>query len=164
MRFKHPLLNQKQLGLLYGVSSHEVGRWLVAAGMRDEATGKPSREAHRGGYCDLASTGPTGWAWSPQKVIPLFRQAGHRLPAALPDGLVEPSVLNGPFVIQADVPREVMNADGTTALVASSATNAEMVLKLLQLAHKWGAIARLRVRDGNEAECGVMPRVGTPPA
>lgn len=151
MTYKQPLLNQQQLGRLFGASSHEIGRWLVEAGLKDTTTGKPSRDAHRGKFCDLASSGATGWAWRPELVVPLLQRAGHRLVIDLPEDLAVPSPLNGPFTISDSCPKSITNADGAAALVTSSPANARMILKLLNVAHERGVIARWQAGDDKSA-------------
>lgn len=162
MRYKFPLFNQQHLGRLFGASSHEVGKWLVEAGLKDATTGKPSRDAHRGKFCDLAASGPTGWAWRPEKVVPLFLEAGQRLVIDPPEDLVESSPLNGPFTITVDQPKQIRNADGTPAMVASSSENAAFVLRLLNLAHERGVLGKVRPGDKGRTERNIPKESNEP--
>ena len=154
MIFKHKTFSQKQLGELFGVSSHEIGKWLVKVGLRDEKSGKPTRDAHEGGYCETAPSGQTGyfWAWKPEKTVQRFIDAGYRLLSELPEEWVEPSPLNGPFRISESCPKEILNSDGSLAVRAACRRNAEVVLKLLVLAEKHGAISKMngKVMQPNE--------------
>jgi hypothetical protein len=148
MKFKYQNFSQKQLGSLCGVSSHEIGKWLVKLGLRDEKTGKPTREAHHDGLCDTVPSGQTGycWAWNVQKVVERFMDAGHSLLTELPEELVE-APLHGPFRLNESCPKEVLNADGTLAVWASCRRNAEAVMRLLAFADKRGVINKLMAED-----------------
>lgn len=149
MKYRHKTLSQTQLGLLFGVSSHEVGRWLVVIGLREAKGGKPSREAHRGNYCETVPSGPSGyfWAWNAERVVARLQEAGHQLLPELPEELVEPPALNGPFRVSETCPKEIINADGTLAIRASCRKNAEIVMRILELAYQRGVINRLAGRD-----------------
>jgi hypothetical protein len=73
-------LSLTELGRLYGVSSHIMGRWLVALGLR---TGdkKPSTAAFQGGYVtQRASTRPGTyfWVWHAQRTMRMLGEAGYR--------------------------------------------------------------------------------------
>ena len=58
--FKHMTLTQ--LGQLFGVSSHNVGKWLKSLGLRDEE-GLPTKKAHDGRYCKQTLAGDKGTLW-----------------------------------------------------------------------------------------------------
>ena len=47
-------LSQTDLGKLFGVSSHVIGKWLLDCGLRTENK-KPSRKAFEGGYVEKAA-------------------------------------------------------------------------------------------------------------
>jgi hypothetical protein len=148
MIFKYKLLTQTQLGQLFGATSHEIGKWLVQCGLRNEKTKRPSTEAHRDGYCDQAPSGVgTGycWAWDAEKTVKRLVEAGHRLLTELPESLVPAATLNGPFQISKTCPSEVLNGDGTLAARTVGNRNAIMMLKLLELADRHGVINRMSV-------------------
>lgn len=142
MRFKYKYLTQTQLGQLFGVSSHVIGDWLTLIGLRDKKTKKPSREAHRGGYCETAPSGSSGyhWAWQAEKTVAALTEAGHELVEGLPDDLVYPPALEGPFTVRDKL---VLNASGETAFRAGMNLHAEIVTKLLNAAHRHGMLAKL---------------------
>ncbi len=68
-----------ELGRLYGVSSHQVGRWLKQLNLRT-ADGKPSRTAFEAG---LVSTRPSRgfdtyfYVWDEAQVQDILDAAGH---------------------------------------------------------------------------------------
>lgn len=142
MRLKYKNLTQTQIGQLFGVSSHVIGDWLTKIGLRDRTTKKPTLEAHRGGYCDTAPSGPSGyhWAWDGEKTVTALRDAGHKLADELPEELVHPPELIGPFTAS---DRLVVNAHGETALRAATRQHVEVVAKILNAAHRHGTLDRL---------------------
>jgi hypothetical protein len=142
MQFKYKNLTQTQIGKLFGVSSHVVGDWLTKIGLRDMTTKKPTREAHRGGYCETAPSGQAGyhWVWDAEKTVAALRGAGHKLVDELSDELVHPPALEGPFTASN---RRVVNASRETVLRAATSQQAEVVVKLLNAAHRHGTLARL---------------------
>jgi hypothetical protein len=149
MRYKYKNLTQTQLGKLFGVSSHVVGEWLVKRGLRDSKTKRPTAEAHRNGYCETAPSGPTGyhWAWDAQRTVAALTSAGHALVDDLPDDLVHPPAMTGPFTAK---DRAVQNATGETVFRATAgAEHAGAIVKLLNAAHRHGMLAKL-VRAGDE--------------
>ncbi len=125
MRFKYRNLTQTQIGQLFGVTSHVVGDWLAKLGLRDKTTKKPTREAHRGGYCETVAA---------------LREAGYALIDQLPEELVHPPELTGPFTA---TKKSVLNGSGEVALRAASNQHAEVVTKLLNAAHRHGTLDRL---------------------
>lgn len=142
MKYKQRLLNQQRLGQLFGVSSHVVRRWLEEVGLRDASTKKPTRDAHLGGYCDSVAGGyGCTWLWVAEEVVPRLIEAGHPLAPELPAELAEPSPLHGPFSVESNNPIQVVNGDGSPAVRATTAKNAEAVAKLLNLAHRHGKLA-----------------------
>lgn len=142
MRLKYTNLTQTQLGQLFGVSSHVIGDWLTKLGLRDKKTKKPTREAHRGGYCDTAPSGPSGyhWAWDAEKTVAALRGAGHPLIDNLPDELVHPPELTGPFTV---TKRAILNGGGEVIIRAATGPHAEVVSKILNAAHRHGTLEKL---------------------
>jgi len=153
MKFRYRLLMQSQLGQLFGVSSHEIGKWLVDCGLRDQRTKKPTAEAHQGGYCDQAPSGLQSgycWAWDAEQTVNLLVTAGHKLLTALPEELVLPPILNGPFTISTSCPSEVINRDGTLAVRTVGPQNAMIVKSLLDLAYRHGVLSRVAKESSAE--------------
>ena len=67
-------LTQTQLGKLYGVSSHQIGKWLKNLGLRTE-DGKPSKKAIRDGMVKQAPSTQPGtyfWNWHKAKTCAVF--------------------------------------------------------------------------------------------
>src|SRR5262245_32635357 len=75
-------LSLTELGRLYGVSSHVVGRWLKGLGRRTE-DGRPSRDAFAQGYVTQRASrhpGTSFWTWHADKTTDIL--AGMRYPRA----------------------------------------------------------------------------------
>jgi len=68
----------KEIGRLFGVSSHAVGRKLMELGYRT-STKKPSSAAFQAGMVQQKHTFDYTnylWAWNVAKTVPLLEQAG----------------------------------------------------------------------------------------
>jgi hypothetical protein len=139
MNFRFDTLTQRQLGLLFGVSSHVIGDWLENVGLRDPQTKKPTREAHQDKYCEQVMNG-TGyfWAWRSQPTVERLIAAGHLLVMELPESIVVPPVLSGPFRLSTRNSKCVLSNDGSLAAMATCKANAEILLKLLNCGHRIG--------------------------
>jgi len=69
-------ISQTELGEIYGVSSHKVGRWLKDLGLRTE-DGRPSRDAINDGMVQQKpSTQPNTffWCWHAERTCHVFDQ------------------------------------------------------------------------------------------
>ena len=81
-------LSLTELGRLYGVSSHVVGRWLKGLGLRTQ-DGRPSPEAHAQGYVAQRPSRQPGtyfWIWHAAKTTAILD--GMRYPRAILDSAV----------------------------------------------------------------------------
>jgi hypothetical protein len=75
-------LSMTELGKLYGVSSHKMGKWLVALGLRDNNK-KPSRSAFENAFVqqrDSTQPGTYFWVWNKGKTMLALEKAGHKMP------------------------------------------------------------------------------------
>jgi len=71
-------LSQTELGRLHNVSSHKVGKWLMACGLRTSEK-KPSPKAFQEGFVDTRpSTQPLTYyyVWNAEKTIQVLKEAG----------------------------------------------------------------------------------------
>lgn len=145
VRFTFTHMTQGQIGRLFAVSSHEIGKWLGQVGLRGDDK-KPTDDAHRAGYCRTAPSGQSGyhWVWAVEPTVERLMAAGHAFIADLPEELVESPPLNGPFRLGITNQRQVLNADGSVAASTNSLANAELLLRLLNAAYRYG-IHRLMV-------------------
>ena len=145
MKIKYQFLTQTQLGSLFGASSHEIGKWLTDVGLRDKKTKKPTNEAHRGGFCETAPSGQVGyhWVWHAEKTVTALRENGHRLSETLPNELVTPPELTGPFLVESGAGRHILNHEGEVVVRTTSDQNAQVILRLLNAAHRSGALERM---------------------
>jgi hypothetical protein len=75
-------LSLTELGQLYGVTSHVIGKWLKGLGLRT-ADGRPSRDAFAEGYVSQRPSRQPGtyyWVWHGDKTT--GRLDGMRYPRA----------------------------------------------------------------------------------
>jgi hypothetical protein len=73
-------LSLTDLGKLYGVSSHKMGKWLSDLGLRDRNK-KPSRTAFDNGLVeqkDSTQPGTYFWVWHKEKTLWALEKAGHK--------------------------------------------------------------------------------------
>jgi hypothetical protein len=149
MKFKKKLFTQTELGRVLGASSHEIGRWLVEAGLRTKGK-QPTCMAQHDGYCETESNGTRGyrWLWNAEKTVSALVEDGH-LPASPPPGdLIESSTMNGPFTLRTNEhgTHEIIGADGLAVFWAVGEQNAITVIGLLNLAVKHGVLDRLKAQ------------------
>lgn len=169
MTFRFEYISLRQLGQLFGDSSHTVGKWLKTLGLRD-AEGLPTRKAHDGRYCKQTFAGEkcTLWVWHSEKTVAALKEAGHPLLLDPPRDLVSPAILNGPFTVRAtsDSICVIENADGSDCIRVNNSMTADVVAKILNMAHEKGVIDRLcqpqRLLQTPLAPQGEVDRVVTP--
>jgi hypothetical protein len=71
-------LTMKELGRLFGVSSHVVGKKLKEAGLRT-ADGRPTKAAFNGGFCSQRWAPYMAgycWAWANETTLRALEDAG----------------------------------------------------------------------------------------
>ena len=146
MKFNYSHMTQTQLGELFGVTSHKIGQWLKDLRLRDE-DGKPTEEAHDGQFCKQAPSGQNGyhWVWDSKKTVAAFLEAGHLLVPNPPQNLVAPAILNGPFSVRKSAGAEfvIENGDGSASVWANNKMTADVVARILNVAHDKRVIDRL---------------------
>lgn len=146
MKFTYTHMTQTQLGELFGVTSHKIGQWLKDLGFRDE-DGKPTEVAHDGHFCKQAPSGPSGyhWVWDSKKTVAALLEDQHLLVPNPPQNLVAPTILNGPFSVRKSGSQEfvIENGDGSASVWANNQMTADVVARILNLAHDKGVIDRL---------------------
>lgn len=78
--FDFEFLSMKQLGKMFGVTSHKIGKWLIEIGLRDRNR-QPTQRAVNGGYCreHTDEDGIRFVVWHREKVTKLLVDAGHQL-------------------------------------------------------------------------------------
>lgn len=133
-------LSQTDLGKLFGVSSHVIGKWLGDCGLRNEFK-KPSKRAFEEGFVNTAGTGREVvgsyfYVWHKAKTVAALKAAGHRIkPHFDPhtDGR-----LKGPFEARRNSANgfELADAEGNVAIWVMGQQNADRVTAMLNLAFK----------------------------
>lgn len=79
-------LTQTEFGVMYGVSSHRIGKWLVEAGVRDRR-GRPTQQAFLLGIVQkrpCKNPGTYFYVWAQAEVEVLFHELGYERPLAKP--------------------------------------------------------------------------------
>ena len=139
-KFRYQVMILTQLGDLFGVTSHQIGRWLTEVGLRND--NKPTAKAFDGDFCVSVPSRNQGfqYAWRPEKVVPALVQHGHKMLPMPPLDLVEPPALSGPFGIRTDANglSEITNADGTVAALVPGRREADKLVGVMNTAHKLG--------------------------
>ena len=144
MTFKVTHMNMTELGQLFGVSSHQVGKWLKELGLRKK-DGSPSSEAYNRQLirCNFNENGT--YNWNAERTVAFLEESGHeRIPNPPPE-LVAPPLLVGPFTLK-KAENDCWHLVGPEREVAISVTghsNAQVVGKILNLAHTSGYLDRL---------------------
>lgn len=148
MKFRHEFMTQTQLGEVFGVTSHQVGRWLTEIDLRyDSGRGmKPSSKAFDGGFVKHVGNGPGRyiWVWHSERTVEALAQAGHVVVLHPAHELVAPCKLNGPFELRPH-PRfgyEVVNGDGSVAINVAGKENVRLLIRLLNAADKHGVFTK----------------------
>lgn len=140
-------LSMRQIGALYGVSSHVVGKWLAELGLRDG--GKPTAKAFQGGYCEQAPNGQNGkyyYVWNKKKTLQALKAAGHIFPGQetkeeqKPTG--EAGRLLGPFSYRRCSTNgfEIVGSDGAVPVWVIGEKNAQDTVWLYNLAYRHGRL------------------------
>ncbi len=141
--FKFKFMTLTQLGQLFGVTSHKLGKWLVDIGLRT-SEGKPSAQAYREKIVETAPSRNQGyiWAWHAERTVVALEEAGHRRVSPPPLDLVEPPALVAPFSLRTveGGAFDLVSADGGVAVRVWGSQNAEQVRRLLDLAGRFGKL------------------------
>ena len=148
-----PTLNQTQLGVMFAVSPHLMGRWLKEVGLR-RPDGQPVQKAVDAGIAVRVSlddgTHPF-WVWAKQPTIRILEAAGHQrvdasasqqapvAPLATP--VVEVCTkLTGPFIPRRSDTEgdgfEIADINGVVAIWCRGEWLADVLVKLLNLCFK----------------------------
>lgn len=144
--YRYTSMTLTQIGQCFGVSSHQVGRWLVDIGLRTEDK-RPSQKAFDGKFCTQGPSRGEGytWVWHSQRTVKALEDAGHKRVVPAPVELVEPPRLNGPLTYRArpDGIYEIVGGDGGVAVLCVGQDNAHVLIRILNLAHEKGVLDRL---------------------
>jgi hypothetical protein len=136
------------IGTKFGCSSHVIGKWLAALGLR-VVGGDPTPTAKARG---LVKTAPTGrgegdhphpfFIWHTEKTVKLLENAGHRQVQMPEPHHAAPSskLLVGPFSnrVSGTEGYEILNGNGNAFGWVTGEGPATWVVRLLNLADKHG--------------------------
>jgi hypothetical protein len=147
MKFKKQTMKARDLGRLFGKSSHTINEWLVQADLLDKKSKLPTWDARKQNYTkQVTVAGYSHDDWVPEKVVPKLIEQGHPLVIDLPDDLVHPIALTGPFHSQG---KTILNCVGDPVAFLNNPKNAEFTCRLLGAAHNAGTIERVLGRNSS---------------
>lgn len=125
-------VNLSQLGKRFRVTSHVIGKWLVACGLRERKGNQfvPSQQAHRNGFVLVQPSGNgagCNFLWHGARTEAALAEAGHYPIASAT------SSLKGPYFAskRTDNCYEIVDADGTVGIWAFGKVRAEQLVALL---------------------------------
>ena len=78
--YERQLYNLTHLGILFGVTSHQIGKWLKQIGLRTPE-GKPSPRAFEDGFVDQRGSTQPGtyyWVWHGARTQKVLEEAGFK--------------------------------------------------------------------------------------
>jgi hypothetical protein len=131
-------LTQTELGEVFGVTSHQIGRWLIEIGLRTPDK-QPSRKAFAEGFVAQSplDTGGCFYKWDQDKTVKALENAGHR--RKTPEST---NRIVGPFTAQESGTNgyEIVSGNGTVSVWVVGHWNAETVTALLNLAYRHGKL------------------------
>lgn len=166
MKYAFEFMSLTQLGQLFEVSNQQVGKWLVALGLRT-ADHKPSRAAFAGGYVEKLPTGVTTytWTWHAERTVERLTAAGHKVVAKPGSRLIDPPELCGPLTVEFDPDHghKLVGADGLVVVWVAGGRNADLVCRLLNLADRHGKL-RPQADEPPPSPDGDVPAAPTPAA
>ena len=125
------------LGTIFGVTSHKLGKWLVAIGLRTSDK-KPSQKAFDEGFVTSAPTGRGAgyfYLWHRERTIQAVEAAGHfRVDQEIAKGLI------GPFeAVRSSTNGYVVNGDnGTSGVWIYGEDNAARLVALMNFGFRNG--------------------------
>lgn len=141
---EYQYLTQKQLGKLFGATPHQVGKWLIEVGLRT-ADKKPSYKAHKEGYAEwINSGGKMFYAWNRTKTISELERHGYRRQAQELDQTADEKHDFAVIPLE-DGLFDVVGPTDKLVIRATEKAAAEEIVKLLNLAAKYGKLASLAV-------------------
>lgn len=136
---KFSFLTLTQLGELFGVSSHVVGRRLHEIGLR-LPNGEPCQRAIDAGLVQKVTPGNGShffWSWEKERTIQILELIGCRRVQPQPPA----PTLTGPFSARSNGEGdgfEISDANGVVAIWGRGEGLSKTIVALLNLAHKHG--------------------------
>jgi len=136
-------MNQRDIGKLFGMTSHQVGKHLKDLGLRSQV-GSPSKMAREQGIAVPGGdfNGHPEHLWHVEAVVGLFEEAGHRRVPNPPPNLATPPVLIGPFSLHEtdNDTWQVVGSNNNVGIVVTGQRNAELIRKMMNGAHTIGML------------------------
>ena len=151
MKYRFEFMTLTQLGEIFGVSSHQVGNWLVEIEFRTESK-RPSRLAFE---IDAVKEGPSkgqgyNWVWHVERTITALEAAGRRRVFPAPLGLVEAPMLCGPFTLINDSTHNFRVENQYRDVVLQGQGNGNGLLAVMNAAHRLGFFQRYLLQSSKD--------------
>jgi hypothetical protein len=137
----YDFLSQKQLGVLFGVSSHVIGSWLRQIGVRN-SDGSPTTDAVSTGLAKaviFADAVIPFFSWDKIGTIKLLEEAGHKKKCGLPEQVAVPVTLKGPYTSRGNGGDgfELLDGDGSACIWVRGQGNADLLVKVLTVVDRF---------------------------
>lgn len=143
MQEQYEFVTQTQIGQHFGVTSHQIGRWLKKVGLREGEW--PSETAKWNGFVKkIDANGKTFFAWHRERTISELERHGYRRAAQELDHPAEEKPLFGVTPLENGSFEVVCPTDKVTIRTTEKVA-AEEIVKLLNLAAKHGKLTSLAV-------------------
>lgn len=143
MQQQYEFVTQTQIGEHFGVTSHQIGRWLKKVGLREGEW--PSETAKWDGFVKkIDANGKTFFAWHRERTISELERHGYR---RLAQELDQPADEKHDFNVTPleDGMFEIVGPTDKLSIRATEKLAAEELVRVLNLAAKHGKLTSLAV-------------------
>lgn len=136
MKYRYDFLTQTDLGKLFGVTSHEIGKWLLRIDLRnDDKT--PSDKALAGNYVALlpCRNERHTYSWHTKKTVDELEKAGYQKIPNPPEYLVQHDNIVGPYICTKNNRNgyDIKSSNGDVCVTAYGKENAEIVMEAMNI-------------------------------
>lgn len=143
MREQYEFVTQTQIGKHFGVSSHDIGKWLVKVGLREGSW--PSEKAKWDGLVKkIDANGKVFFAWHRERTISELERHGYRRLAQELDQPADDKPLFGVTPLEGEM-FEIIGPTDKVSIRTTEKVAAEELVRVLNLAAKCGKLASLAV-------------------
>ncbi len=149
MKYRREYMDMNELGRLFGVSGRVVGSRLKELGLRDYRR-NPTQQAENQRLVDydFERHGTYTKLWHVERTVKILEDAGLALVSPAPTDLIDPPELTGPFSIkEADCDQwQLVGSNGEVAIFVTGEMNAQVVQRVMNIAHKAGMLNKIRTQ------------------
>ena len=140
MKYRREYMDMNQLGRLFGVSGPVVGSRLKKLGLRDQWR-NPTWRAENQQLTDYSYErhGTYTKLWHVERTVEILQDAGLELASPAPELSERP--------VESDPTRRSEPANDEVGIVVTGETNARIVQRVMNIAHRAGILERLIVMN-----------------